>query len=689
MMEVSDDYIYFKDRNHVFTGASQTLVSITDPSEHWTDLIGLTDYDVFPENYADKYYSLEKKIFSGEVKVAHEIQPTLDNRGNHGWVDNRKYPITNDHNEIIGLFGIARDISDIKALQQTLEEKVEQLETSNRIFDEAGDAIALIKDNHFIDCNKATLKLLEIADKATLLSLKLADLSPEKQPDGSHSLTVINNKFATAAENGICRFEWVNQLQNGQLIDADITLTAITINEEQVLHIHWRDITERKVMQQAIEWQATHDPLTGLPNRALLSDRFERAIKNAKRKQKSLLVCMLDLDHFKPVNDTYGHDSGDKLIVLASHRLEMLIRGSDTACRIGGDEFVILLCDLETKQEAAIVLQRILESISEPYAIDSHNIHITASIGVALFPDDDVDPDTLLRHADQAMYIAKQSGRNRIQWFDVDQDKKLQGSLDIINQVQQAYYQNQLCLYYQPKVNLRTRQIIGMEALLRWRHPDQGIIPPMSFLPLIEQTELIIDIGEWVMQQALSDMKHWLNKGFKWEVSINIAAKHFHLPDFHSRLINILSTHPEAPPQLLEIEIVETVALEEIQQIRELILKCQKTGIKFALDDFGTGFSSLSYLKKLPADTLKIDQAFVRDILTDKDDLTLVQAIIGLAHNFKLNVIAEGVETEQHGELLVQLGCDLAQGYGIAKPMPKAEIINWAEKFNKNSQSFL
>lgn len=685
MMQVTDDYIYFKDRNHVFTGASQTLVSVSDPSEHWTNLIGLTDYDIFPEEYADRYYSQEKMIFNGEVSIAQEIQPLLGNNGKHGWIDNRKYPIKDKNGEIIGLFGIARDISDVRQLQKDLIKKVEQLETSNKIFDEAGDAIAIIKDDSFIDCNKAILKLLGFKNKNDFLEYSLLELSPRQQPDNTVSSVKLEKHIALALKNGIHRFDWVNQTTKGNLIDAEITLTAIIINNEKLLHVHWRDTSERKEMLQTIKWQATHDPLTNLPNRTLLIDRFERAIGNAKRLNKQMLVCMLDLDRFKPINDTFGHDIGDKLIVNVSNRLNTLIRCADTVSRLGGDEFVLLLCDFDTTYEMKKVLQRALDTLSEPYIIDSHTINITASIGVALYPSDDVDADTLLRHADQAMYMAKQAGRNRVHWFDVGRDKEEQSSLDIINSVEKAIKNQEFCLYYQPKVNMRTKEIIGMEALLRWEHPEKGQIPPLNFLPLIEQTDLIITIGDWVMHQALTQIKQWSDQGYAWRVSVNIAARHFQLVDFYQRLEDILATHQQVAPQQLEIEILESAAIGDIQQVHDAIIACQKLGIKFSLDDFGTGYSSLSYLKRLPANTLKIDQSFVRDILDDNEDLALVQAIIGLAKNFNRDVIAEGVETMDHGKLLMELGCDFAQGYGIAKPMPAERVIAWAENYKKST----
>ncbi len=686
MMETTDDYIYFKDRNHVFTGASQTLVSLTDPSEHWTDLIGLTDYDVFPESYADKYYSLEKQIFSGQVKIAHETQPTLDNKGNQGWVDNRKYPIKDQQGNIIGLFGIARDISDIKQLEQNLVEKIKQLETSNKIFDEAGDAIALMKDGHFIDCNKAALKLFNIASKEGFKRESLDRFSPKEQANGLASTVELKEKIAVTLENGIHRFEWINQRLDGSVFDAEITLTPIHIDGDTIFHVHWRDITERKEMQQEIEWQANHDPLTRLPNRVLLTTRFNLAIRDAKKYKEQLLVCMLDLDGFKPVNDNYGHDAGDQLIIAVAQRLEKLLRSCDTVCRMGGDEFALLLCGLDSHEDMNHTLQRIIDSLAETYCIDEHNINITASIGAVIFPTDEDDPDILLRHADQAMYQAKQAGRNRVHWFDVDLDRAAQSSLDVINHVKQALEKDELCFFYQPKVNMATQQIVGMEALLRWLHPEKGLLPPLSFLPLVEQYDVIVEIGEWGIHQALTQIKRWSVKGYDWVVSVNIAARHFQQADFYQRFKAILAMYPEIPPWQLEIEILESVSINDIQKVHELIVNCQKLGVKFALDDFGTGYSSLSYLKRLPANTIKIDQSFVRDILDDKNDLSLVEAVIGLARSFKRNVIAEGVETEAHGKRLLELGCNLAQGYGIARPMPVDEIEVWADRLKQTGR---
>jgi EAL domain-containing protein (putative c-di-GMP-specific phosphodiesterase class I) len=328
------------------------------------------------------------------------------------------------------------------------------------------------------------------------------------------------------------------------------------------------------------------------------------------------------------------------------------------------------------------MLQRIQTEITAPYFIADQPIHISASIGVTVYPLDDADPDTLLRHADLAMFEAKQAGRNRHHMFNVAQDQQGQSYRQLAQRVQQALDNGEMRLFYQPKVNMRTGQVVGMEALIRWQHPERGLLPPVEFLPLVEQSKLMVDIGDWVMHEALRQVTLWSAQGQSWPVSVNIAPRHFQHPDFLSRLRHILAQHPGLAPRRLELEIVESAALGDVLHVGQLIADCQRElGVRFALDDFGTGYSSLTYLKRLPVDTLKIDQSFVRDILSDQEDLALVKGVIGLAQVFKREVVAEGVESAAHGVLLLSLGCEVAQGYGIARPMPADAVLAWSRQF--------
>jgi diguanylate cyclase (GGDEF)-like protein/PAS domain S-box-containing protein len=447
-----------------------------------------------------------------------------------------------------------------------------------------------------------------------------------------------------------------------------------------------RDVSENYRIQDQLQWQAGHDELTGLPNRALLADRFDRALDKAKRNNTKLVVCLLDLDHFKPINDNHGHAVGDRLLIEVVTRLNQQLRDVDTLSRLGGDEFVILLEDLDNIDDVDSLMQRMLQILSEPFTLGTLKLKVGASIGLTVYPTDNSDSDALLRHADQAMYVAKQTGRNRYHLFDVRQDLERESTHQTLQRVRQALQQNEMLLHFQPKVNMRTGTVAGFEALLRWQHPQDGMIPPLSFLPKVEQSDVIVEIGEWVIEQALQQITRWKAQGHVWPVSVNIAARHFQSSHFLPQLIGILERYPDISPALLEFEILESVALGDIHAMNALIESCRGLGIQFSLDDFGTGYSSLSYLKRIAVQTLKVDQSFVRDMLEDPDDMALVESIINIAKLFRLKVVAEGVESQRQGQLLQSMGCDTVQGYGIARPMPPQNCIAWALQYTAGAQ---
>jgi len=443
----------------------------------------------------------------------------------------------------------------------------------------------------------------------------------------------------------------------------------------------FRDVTETRNLRHQISWHARHDALTGLYNRAALAERLTHAVFVARQRGLLLAVCMLDLDRFQAVNDAHGNRLGDRLLKETALRLGAFIHApQDAVARMGGDEFVLLLGEQPDVAAIESRLGQLMQQLAAPYAIDDRVLRTTASVGVAVFPHDDASPDTLLRHADQAMCQAKSQGRNQVHVFDVQRDHAVQTLHSRQTRVAQALRAGELLLHYQPKVNLRTGEILGLEALLRWQHPEQGLLGPQHVLPLIEDAELAVELGEWVLREALAQTRQWTGAGMPWEISVNITAPHFHRPDFVQRLQDILHTCPEVSPARLELEILETAALEDMQHMRHVMQGCQALGVRFALDDFGTGYSSLSYLKRLPAESIKIDQSFVHGILDDADDLTLVSAIVALAKALQRHVVAEGVETAAHAARLLELGCERAQGFGIARPMPAHEVLDWARE---------
>ncbi|BBP02046.1 EAL domain-containing protein [Sulfuriferula nivalis] len=596
-------------------------------------------------------------------------------------------PVRDLNGVITGYLGIALDVTQRKVLEHALYLEKERAEVT---LASIGDAVLTTDElGNVVFLNQVAEKLtgwtqpdavgLPIEQIFHIVNEHSREIvsNPVREALGSASIVALANHTLLIAQDGT---EYHIEDSAAPIMMGDHSLLGCVL----VFH----DVSDKHRLMSAVRWQAGHDVLTNLPNRALLNDRFILTLSNARRSNTLTAVCLLDLDDFKPINDTYGHEAGDAVLIEVARRLSMVIRGEDTAARLGGDEFVLLINDLHDVDEIEIAMCRILAAIAQPYKIGNVAVTVSASLGVTVYPLDDVDADTLMRHADQAMYQAKIGGRNRYHLFDVDKDVATRTNLERVNRIRQALYADEFVLYYQPKVNMRTGTVQGMEALLRWQHPEQGLVPPMEFLPLVEQTDLIIEIGEWVIVQALQQIGHWLQLGKFWEVSVNIAGLHFQQANFADRLTQLLKQHPEVPANLLEIEILESATIGNLDYARDTIERCQSLGVRFALDDFGTGYSSLSYLKRLPADVLKIDQSFVRDMLSDKSGIALIEAVISLAKVFGNEVIAEGVETSEHGVLLLRLGCDRGQGYGIARPMPAANVLEWAQQYqpDKNWQ---
>jgi len=438
------------------------------------------------------------------------------------------------------------------------------------------------------------------------------------------------------------------------------------------------EVVERKRTEVRIEHLAYHDALTQLPNRTLLTDRLRQAMAQALRDQRRLAVCYLDLDGFKPINDTWGHAQGDRVLVEVAHRLKLCVRAGDTVARVGGDEFALLLGTLKDIEDCEQALNRVMAALQPPFIVAGQPVYLSASLGVALHPNDHSDPEALIRHADQAMYAAKQAGGHRYQLFDAVQDRRARDYHEILLQVQDGLAAGEFRLYYQPKINMRQGAVVGAEALIRWRRPEEeSLLLPARFIPVVETSGLAVEVGRWVLNEALRQMATWARQGLRLPVSVNLSARHLQEPDFVARLRTLLAAYPTVRAGWLEMEILETAALEDLAAVSTLIESCRQLGVRFALDDFGTGYSSLTYLKYLPVQLLKIDQSFVQEMLADAEALAIVQGVIALSAAFRRDVIAEGVETVEHGRRLLQLGCDLAQGYGIAPPMPPERIPTW------------
>lgn len=479
---------------------------------------------------------------------------------------------------------------------------------------------------------------------------------------------------------GFVGFDIVKKMHNFSETEVELlnlfTKLLVNINEKK------QEKESLKEQQNRLEYIAHYDALTGLPNRTLLSDRLHQAMAQTEQNNKSLAIAYLDLDGFKTINNTYGHEDGDKLLAVLANKLKQTLRNGDTVARLGGDEFAVILLNLNGKEDCVPMLLRLLAVTSEATVIDDIEIHISASIGVTFFEyGNQLDADQLLREADQAMYQAKLSGKNRYHIFDAIQDHTIRTRHESLEAIEHALFNDEFVLYYQPKVNMHNGEVIGVEALIRWNHPQNGILPPALFLPVLEGHPLSIKVGEWVLNSAMGQIKRWKSKDLRIPVSVNIDALQLQQKDFTEQLRQLLALHPEVSHGDLELEILETSALEDIGHISQIMSECHEMGVDFSLDDFGTGYSSLTYLKRLPARELKIDQSFVKGMLDNPDDLAIIDGVLGLASAFRRDVIAEGVESIEHGEMLLSLGCKNAQGYAIARPMPAEELIDWIARW--------
>jgi diguanylate cyclase (GGDEF)-like protein/PAS domain S-box-containing protein len=528
-------------------------------------------------------------------------------------------------------------------------------------------------NNRILDVNAAFTEITGYAHDEVI------GRDPKLLSSGRQDPHFYSAMWATLATQGSWRGEIWNRRKSGEIYAEILSIDVVRDERGQVQHYvgAFSDISMMKAHQSELERIAHYDTLTGLPNRRLLADRLNQGLARAKRSGRVMGICFLDLDGFKPVNDQYGHETGDQVLIEISHRLQDASRAEDTVARIGGDEFVLLFCDLTHEQECFNVLTRVLNAIEQPIEIQKQFIQVSASIGVTLFPRDDVDSDALMRHADQAMYVAKESGKGRFHIFDAAQDRLIKLNHEMLVDIEHGLKNDEFVLFYQPKVNMVSSEVIGAEALIRWQHPTRGLLAPGEFLPLLTGTELEITLGEWVIETALTQIDTWNAAGLKLVISVNIGANHLLRPHFMPRLSEALARHPKVEPGDLELEILESAAIDDLSNASRTLAGCIGLGVRFALDDFGTGYSSLTYFRKLPVGTLKIDQGFVRGLVDDPEDLGIIESVVGLAKAFNRPVIAEGVESIDHGAMLVMLGCPLGQGYGIARPMPAALLHDW------------
>ena len=577
------------------------------------------------------------------------------------------------------MLGIVHDISQRKQAE-------EKLRLSARVFSDAHEGIVITDVNTLIiDVNAAFSEITGYSRDEVL------GKNPSLLKSGRQGSDFYAAMWRAINDEGHWQGEVWNRKKDGATYAELLTISALRDQDNRVINYIglFSDITESKYQQQALELLAHYDPLTNLPNRSLFADRFNQAIAHSKRTETLLAVCYLDLDGFKQVNDTFGHEVGDELLIEVSRRIKLSLRECDTVCRLGGDEFALLLENLQSPQQCEETMKRIHAALADPFAISDRPIRIAASSGITLYPLDREEPDTLLRHADQAMYQAKLAGRNCYRIYQNLLDLQIMSQYqhfgrlqEALGELQEALTQNQLRLFYQPKVNLASGEVFGAEALIRWQHPQRGLLLPSEFLPIADSTPLEIEISNWVIRQSFQQLQSWLDQGLRLQVSINVSPRFLLWQNFLIMLESVLAEYPAISSRQLELEILESSVLDDLISVGEILAQCyHRLGIGSALDDFGTGYSSLTHLRHLTINSVKIDQSFVRNMIDDPDDQAIVESVIGLAKAFKREVIAEGVEDIDHGIFLINLGCDQAQGHAISKPMPAEAVLPWVGQY--------
>lgn len=568
-------------------------------------------------------------------------------------------------------------LQDISVLNYKLEDKVKrrtrELEESQQryksLFEQSSASIySLDLEGKITSINSACEKLSGYSS-AELLGNSVFDLLDMKSKELSLSY------FSRVINSGPQNFEIPFTTKHGIKSELDITFIPIKVDNIVIgTYGIVKDITENKKSRQKIHHMAFHDSLTGLPNRRLFQNTLEELVSDLKNTSLKAAVMYIDLDRFKGVNDTLGHETGDQLLVAVSNRLKNCLRNTDLIARQGGDEFTVLLPNLISKVDAANVAEKILNALSDPFLINEQELAVSGSIGIAIFPEDGKDSVTLMKNADAAMYRVKEEGKNGYQLYTPEMNEIAAKKFMLEKSLKQALKQNELLLYYQPQIDVRSNKIIGAEALVRWKHPELGLIFPGEFIPLAEETGLILPMSEWILKTACSQMKLWLEKGYVLpKIGVNISPKQFQLNNFIDIISGILED-TGLKGEYLDFEITESIAMQKENEVISKILDLKRMGSTVSIDDFGTGYSLLSYLKKFPITTLKIAQQFVSEIQSDSDEKAIVSAIIAMAKNLNLNIIAEGVESEAHVNFLCNQNCHIMQGYFFSRPMPAEEF---------------
>ncbi len=656
---------------------------IVNNSLHWSDEI----YRIFglePQEFAANYEAFMESVHPDDRDLVNQaVKEALE--------ENKSYSI---YHRIIRKDQVERIVHEkgkvyfdnsgkpvrMVGTVQDVTERMrteESLRLSAKVFQSTSEGI-MITDTKgvIVQINKAFTKITGYTEQEAL------GQTPSILKSGRHEQSFYEHMWYSLTKIGFWQGEIWDRRKNGEIFPKWMSINAVKNDHGIISHYVaiFNDITTRKRTEEVFQRLAHYDTLTGLPNRVLFQDRLQQAIIQAKRKKYFVALLFLDLDRFKNINDSLGHLAGDFLLTEVSKRLTNCIRSMDTVARLGGDEFTIILTEITNSQGVTSVANKIIESFKEPFLLNNQEMIITTSIGITLYPNDGQDMEVLLKNADLAMYHAKSIGKNNYQFFSADMNIELIEQIDLELNLRRALEKKEFILHYQPQISLKTGKIIGVEALLRWQPSKFGLVPPGKFIPLAEETGLIIPIGEWVLKESFEQQVRWSKMGFQdIRVAVNLSAKQFMQRNLLESISNTIN-ETNVNPSYIEIEITESAIMNDIDQGIKLLYQFKDMGFKLALDDFGTGYSSLSYLKKFPLDTLKIDQSFIRDMENDQQNSAIVAAIISLGQNLNLKILAEGVEKEDQIHFLRKHHCEEVQGYYFSKPIDQESLTSLLQK---------
>jgi diguanylate cyclase (GGDEF)-like protein/PAS domain S-box-containing protein len=601
-----------------------------------------------------------------------------DKGGREVWTLASTNPIRSEDGEVIGALAMITDVTARKRVERELQLSEERY---RHLVESASDGIIVHVGGFIAFANDAALRMVGATSDREIIGRNALDfVAPDFRQMVIERMKIVNTPGgrAPAVEEKFVRLD-------GSTLDVEVSATGTRFNDANATMVVIRDISERKNAEEQIRYLGQHDLLTGLPNRALFADRLTQSISFAAAHKKSFALLFLDLDHFKKINDSHGHQVGDRFLRQVSGRLLECVGPLDTASRQGGDEFSIIIAELEHADEAAFMARKICEALSSPFQVDTLRLNASVSVGIAMYPKDGTHAEELLRNADIAMYHAKGSGRNQFQFFSEELNRTTHERLEIEAAITGALERNEFEVYYQPQLNLASGQIESCEALIRWNHATKGLMGPGEFISVAEESGHIDAIGRWVLRRVAADFAEFARAGYpQMRLSVNVSAPQMRVHDFAAYISGIITEHKISVGRL-ELEVTESILMSDTEQAIKTISNLTAQGVRFSIDDFGTGYSSLSYLRSLKIHHLKIDRSFVADVISDPDDATIVRAIISLAHSLRLTAIAEGVETEEQLRFLREHGCDMVQGFLLARPMPLAECLAFAKSYKPST----